>query len=304
MDSEKEFQNKSYEQHADHYRQYGTGGLEEGQAKTWLEADTVDAWRHNRMYKTLDPILETELHASWLTVGDGRYGNDAKYIVDNCGDAMASDISDILLKEAAECGRIRKYSQENAEHLSFEDAAFDYVLCKEAYHHFPRPMIALYEMLRVAKRGIFLIEPNDSHINDRVFNLIFSRMKLALKKILGRGTAYHDFESSGNYVFRLSKREVEKVAMGLNYRTVAFKGINDAYFPGVEFEKLSKTSQTKTKVQALIGVNNLLCRIGISNYGLLAAIIFKRRPSEKLRRKLISSGFDMVDLPENPYITD
>jgi len=254
------------------------------------------------MYKTLDAILETELNASWLTVGDGRYGNDAKYIIDKHGDAVASDISDILLKEAAMSGHIPKYSQENGEHLSFTDAAFDYVLCKEAYHHFPRPMIALYEMLRVANSGVFLIEPSDNHINDTVFKLLFSRIKLTLKRLLGHGSSRHDFESSGNYVFRISKREIEKVAMGLDYRTVAFKGINDAYFPGVEFEKQSENSPTKTKVKALIGINNFLCNIGITNHGLLATIIFKKILSEKLQKKLISSGFDLVNLPENPYI--
>ena len=90
--------------------------------------------------------------------------------------------------------------------------------------------------------------------------------------------------------------------MGLDYRTVAFKGINDAYFPGVEFEKQSENSPTKTKVKALIGINNFLCNIGITNHGLLATIIFKKILSEKLQKKLISSGFDLVNLPENPYI--
>lgn len=40
-----------------------------------------------------------------------------------------------------------------------QDDAFDYVLCKDSYHHMPRPMIALYQMLRVARRAVVLIEP-------------------------------------------------------------------------------------------------------------------------------------------------
>ena len=302
METENKFQNKSYEQHASHYCQYRTGGAEETQSKTWLETDTVDAWRHNRMYQMLDAILETEPNASWLTVGDGRYGNDAKYIIDKQGDATASDISDILLKEAASDGHIPKYSRENAEQLSFADNSFDYVLCKEAYHHFPRPMIALYEMLRVSKKGIFLIEPNDSYINENLFKLLFSNMKSTLKKFLGGSYGNHDFESSGNYVFRISKREMEKVALGLNFGTVAFKGLNDAYFPGVEFEKLADNGPTKKKVKALIGLNNLLCKIGIANHSILAAVIFKNTPGKTLQKKLKDSGFKIVHLPKNPYI--
>ncbi|WP_158308790.1 methyltransferase domain-containing protein [Desulfocurvibacter africanus] len=75
---------------------------------------------------------------------------------------------------------IPEYSVENAEKLSFANGSYDYLLCKEAFHHFPRPMIALYEMLRVARKGIVLIEPNDNGADG--------------------------FEECGNYVYSLSRR--------------------------------------------------------------------------------------------------
>ena len=59
------------------YSQHARGGVMESLAKIWLENDTIDAWRHARMYSALDPLLETYPDASWLTVGDGRYGKDA-----------------------------------------------------------------------------------------------------------------------------------------------------------------------------------------------------------------------------------
>jgi hypothetical protein len=40
------------------------------------------------MYQTIDPILKTEPEAKWLTVGDGRYGTDAKYILDKGCEAL------------------------------------------------------------------------------------------------------------------------------------------------------------------------------------------------------------------------
>ena len=128
-------------------------------------------------------------------------------------------------------------------------------------------------------------------------------MKSALKRFLGGSYGNHDFESSGNYVFRISKREMEKVALGLNFRTVAFRGLNDAYFSGVEFEKLADNGPTKKKVKALIGLNNLLCKIGIANHGILAAVIFKNTPCITLQKKLKDSGFKIVHLPKNPYIS-
>ena len=164
MSSTKTFQDKSYQQHRELFKEYTQNGGKAAHAKTWIEKDTVDTWRHQRMYQVLDPILVAEPKAKWLTVGDGRYGNDAKYITEKGCDALATDISEYLLKEAKDIDYISKYKLENAESLSFHDLEFDYVFCKESYHHFPRPMLALYEMLRVANSGVLLIEPNDSQI--------------------------------------------------------------------------------------------------------------------------------------------
>jgi ubiquinone/menaquinone biosynthesis C-methylase UbiE len=254
------------------------------------------------MYQALDPILVTEPAAKWLTVGDGRYGRDAKYIIDRGCDALASDISDVLLKEAAEIGDISRYRKENAESLSFTESEFDYVFCKEAYHHFPRPMLALYEMLRVANKGVFLIEPNDPYVTDRVSNVLFRGIKRIVKTLLGMDAGKHSFEESGNYVYRISRREIEKVALGLNYKTVAFRGINDAFLAGVEREKLSANGPLQKKVKLLINTSNFLCKTGIADYGLLAAIIFKKEPSEELQLELSGKGFEVTHLPDNPYI--
>ncbi len=181
MNSIKNFQDKSYKQHAEHLKKYTQDGEKAIHAKTWFEKDTVDAWRHQRMYQVLDPILITEPQSKWLTVGDGRYGKDAKYITEKGGDALATDISKHLLKEAKDLGYITKYKVENAESLTFHDLTFDYVLCKESYHHFPRPMLALYEMLRVAKSGVLLIEPNDAYIINRYSEILFRGLRNIVK---------------------------------------------------------------------------------------------------------------------------
>jgi len=130
-------------------------------ANTWFCKDTADYWRHARAYRFLNHL--TDKNSSWLTIGDGRWGLDSIRIKEyGFSDVLPTDISEVLLLESKKNGKIANYSVENAEKLSFADNQFDYVFCKESYHHFPRPYIALYEMLRVAKKGIFLIEPNDS----------------------------------------------------------------------------------------------------------------------------------------------
>ena len=301
MGPTKSFHEKSYQQNSEIYQEFSSGG-KEALAKKWLEKDNVGAWRFQRMYQALDPILIADPKAKWLTIGDGRYGGDAKYILDKGCYAIASDISDDLLKEAKDIGYISGYKKENAESLSFQDSEFDYVFCKESYHHFPRPMLALYEMLRVANKGVLLIEPNDIYIYNKISVILFSNLKNIIKFFLGIDKVNrHNYEEAGNYVFSISRREVEKVALGLNYKVVAFKGINDGYFPGVEYEKLSENGPLQKKVKRVIKIANLFCKLGLMDYQILTAIIFKRKPSEGLLHQLAIEGFEIILLPDNPH---
>ena len=303
MNSKRTFQDRSYEQHSEHFKEYTQNGEKASHAKTWIEVDTVDAWRHQRLYQTLDPLLITESQAKWLTIGDGRYGKDAHYIIEKGSDALATDISGYLLREAKDFGYITDYKVENAESLSFNDSTFDYVLCKESFHHFPRPMLALYELLRVAKSGVVLIEPNDPYISDRLLIFFLRSLINSFKNMFGKKVEKHAFEGTGNYVYSLSKRELEKVALGLNYKVVAFKGMNDAYFDGVEYEKLADNGPLQKKVVRSIKRRNLICNLGLLHYKKLVSIIFKEEPSIELAQRLVSAGYEIVQLPDNPYIS-
>ena len=303
MNAPENFEQKSYARHADHYLKYGSGGLDESLAKTWFTEGTVDAWRHQRHYDLLGPVLGADPGACWLTVGDGRYGKDAHYLAQHGCSALATDISDVLLREAKRMGFIQDFKRENAEALSFGDGEFDWVLCKESYHHFPRPMRALYEMLRVAGKGVVLIEPNDYWITENPFAILPRKLKAVFSRLRGRDTGRHAYEESGNFVFTLSRREVEKVALGLNYRAVAFKGLNDCYIKGVENERLADRGPLQRKVRRHIALRDILCGLGLLDYIILAAVILKEEPTAGLRSALATGGFKIVVLPRNPYLT-
>ena len=77
--------------------------------ETWKRNDTVDAWRHERMYRCLDPLLAHFPGANWMTVGDGRYGTDAHYLETKKAHAVATDIADTMLRKAKEDGYIREF---------------------------------------------------------------------------------------------------------------------------------------------------------------------------------------------------
>lgn len=288
---------ESYRSHEHAYDAYASGANRSAVAKTWLDPDTVNSWRMARMYRLADPVLEVFPGAQWLTVGDGRFGIDSRYLAAHGARTLPTDISTTLLEEAKALGLIAQYRKENAECLSFADESFDFVLCKESYHHFPRPMVALYEMLRVARRGVLLIEPSDLEIADSMTTGLSRMAKNIFKRLLQRPQGGHRFEELGNYVYGISRREIEKVALGIGYPAVAFKGINDYYRDGIEFEAARLDSAAFRQVRDQIARYDVLCRLGINQYGLLAALILKQLPDLELTDALHRHGYDVVRLP-------
>ena len=95
-----------------------------------------------RTLDILNPFLKK--CNTWLTIGDYN-AFEAQYFSEKKQQVIASDISDIFLIEAKEQGLIENFKKENVEHLSFDNESFDYVSCREAFHHFPRAYLGLYE---------------------------------------------------------------------------------------------------------------------------------------------------------------
>lgn len=301
---ENNFAQQSYRQHETHYQQGVSAAEQAASLQSAFQTGTVSAWRHDRLRATILPLLKQYPQSSWLTVGDGRYGCDAHFLEKAGVKALASDISDVLLKEAAAAGYIRDFRRENAEALSFADDQFDFVLCKESYHHFPRPMVALYEMIRVARRGVVLIEPDDMAVMDGFRFSSFLRLPVNvllnfLKRKPGSLFRYYfdnyETDGGGNYAYAISEREMEKVALGLNFEMVAFKGINDHHVS----QGLDEADVFR-KVKARIQRDDILCRLGVKHYKCLVAILLKVKPSDECQGDLRRDGFNVILLPRNP----
>ena len=148
---------------------------------SWLDETTADYWRHHRMYEIAE-CLSHRKDAKWLTVGDGRFGLDSIRLRNRgIGNVVPSDISEDLLSLAKHEGLVTDYHIQNAENMTLPDESYDFVFCKESYHHFSRPAIGLYEMLRVAREAVFLVEPNDP-MCDRA---PIVRLKHLVKRLIG-----------------------------------------------------------------------------------------------------------------------
>lgn len=260
----------------------------------YTHPDSVDNWRHSRMLDLTRPIWRSFPGSQWITVGDGRYGSDAAYLHSNGVSVIATSLTDDRLKYAHEQGHIPAFQAENAERISFGNDAVDFVLCKEAYHHFPRPPVALYEMLRVARRAVVLIEPLD---NPRLLD----GFKSLIKRLI-RGDKELQFEPSGNFLYRLDIRELGKLMTAMGGEVLAFKGINDFYHSRLGSHDARKLNIGFLITRLGVAVQDFLSQIGLLGYGLGCVVVFKGQPDTDSLETLRRAGYQIIDLPKNPYV--
>ncbi len=260
-------------------------------------------------------ILATSLKAlaplfvdknSWLTIGDND-GFEAIFLGKNNQSAHASDISDTLLRETEKEGLISSYSKQNVEHIQFADSSFDYVLCKESVHHFPRPALGIYEMLRVCKKGIVLAaEPVD--VLSKMPTVLFLKNVLDAihPSLIDKVWKNHfSFETVGNYVYKISEREIEKLSMGIGLPCTAFRGMHIALdFWGIRgILDIPLDTKAYRKAMRKSRILTLFSKVGIIPFTSLCCILFKELPEEGLITALKKSKFKVALLPRNPYLS-
>ena len=182
-----------------------------------------DTKRHAWMINLAQPLFEILHPNSILTLGDDR-GREA-YFISKFSEAeiTASDIGTTKLKIAADLGFIGNYCESDIESLNFPESAFDVTYVKESLHHLPRPLIGLYEMLRVSAKGLILIEPNDAQHKYSTYPT--------------EGSYYDNFEETKNYLYRFSLREILKIATSLHLRYVLTRGFNDPWREDFKFDE-------------------------------------------------------------------
>ncbi|HBI38697.1 MAG TPA: class I SAM-dependent methyltransferase [Spirochaetia bacterium] len=247
---------------------------------------------HVRELKNITPLIKQFKEAKWLTVGDGRYGCDA-YLLNTLGASSitATDINTYTLEIAKEKGFIKQYSCENVEKMSFIDNEFDFTVCKHTYHHFPRPAIAFYEMLRVSSKGIVFVEPIEESVK------LFDRLKYFIKSVL-RNDKNYLYEVSGNFVYRLSIREIEKMMTALDYDLIAFKKYNSFFFPG--FPSCFKILNKPFFIAGIL-IQNILCHLKLMSWGTGIIICIKEDKDNSISHNLKHNGYKVIKLTKNPY---
>lgn len=205
-----DFASKSKDLHKEYSQPYWAGAF---------DPDHPDTKRHYAMLASSVGLLDHLKPVSLLSVGD-NLARDAGYFKRLFPQAwcIASDLHADGIHTAAQEGWVDAALAADIEALPFGDGEIDCVVAKESFHHWPRPMLGFYEMLRVARKAVLLIEPYDV-------------MHSAATPLLQTHSFYDDYEEVGNYKYQISLREILKAAWSLYYPAVAAVGFNDPYAP-------------------------------------------------------------------------
>ena len=292
----------SYEMHSRSYEESSVNPENINYYRDFFNSKSIDVWRHRRMLSCIDPLLDFHPKKEWLAIGDGCYGTTSKYIEHKGSHALATDIDISALQVANLNGFLERYQYANAERLPFDDNSFDYAICKEAYHHFPRPHIAFYEMCRVSRDGLVLIEPSD-WIPAPHLRSILASIKRGVAKLIGMNLPHTDhgcYEPIGNYVYTVSIREITKMSIALNYPVIAYKRFHDLWKPKYNLTKVYSLTFYCLKIKLLF--RSFLKLLTLSSYNRLQVIVFKKIPDQELLKLLKDQSFNVEFLPRNPYI--
>jgi hypothetical protein len=158
-------------------------------------------------------------------------------------------------------------------------------------------------MIRVSSTAVILIEPID--IGIQMPYIVFLKNfldRLNVNLINKVWKNRYSFEAVGNYVYKVSEREIEKVALGIGLPYVAFKGMNDYWTEKFDFFQPLTNKKLFKKVKWKIRKRNFLCKLGIVPYQIMSCVIFKNPPTEQQIISLKENGYKVIKLAENPYL--
>ncbi|MGL4364837.1 MAG: class I SAM-dependent methyltransferase [Bacteroidales bacterium] len=281
----KDFVTKSYESHS---KNIATADIEKYLTYP-QETDGLDYQLLTASLAHLHPFLAKK--SRWLTIADFR-GFEAHYLKKKHQEVMASDLIDNILKVAKDRGFIDDCTAVNVEQIPFKDNTYDYVFCREALHHFPKAFWGLYEMIRVAKKAAIICEPQDILGKAPWLMLLKNILDIFNVKWINKiWKNRFSFETVGNYVFKISERDIEKIAMGLGLPCIAFKGYN--LFPWTKHPH---------KEMLKIKCYNILTALHLLPYRFLSCVIFKEMPTPIEISEMQKSDFKIIYLPKNPYL--
>lgn len=158
-------------------------------------------------YQTVVAEIISDRNASILVCGGGTLD---KSVFESLGFRNVT-ISNIDARMQGDEYAPFRWRFENAETLSCDAGAYDYVVAHASLHHASSPHRVLLEMYRAASKGVLAVESRDSLLMRVVAHLGFTQ-------VYEHAAVFHNGGTHGgvnntavpNYVYRWTERDVEK----------------------------------------------------------------------------------------------
>lgn len=244
------------------------------QSQTLAMSKDTDLWDWAKWYPLLhlEPFFATFAGRSVVTTCTGA-GREIPTLTRHGARVTATDLTAEQLLPLKEKGVIEDCSEQNAERLSYPDESFDIGFVNAGLHHLLHPHAGLCELLRISRQAAMFIESQDSILH-------------AIGKMAGRNA---DYEPAGNYVYRWSRREVEKIALSAHAHSFA---VRTDFLPVMVRMRGVTGSRKKLWQLGLKLINSVMAPLG----NLMVVIIFKQPPDEAQLRALRQAGYRVTDL--------
>jgi len=292
-----------FDHQVSHHRDSFATRLRDGSVEMWLVDDNADYWGSCLPLVDVEPFFRALPPTRLLTVGDGKGGKEAAFLKRLGHHAVATDVCTDVLGEAKRRGIIDEFREADAEALPFDDGEFDYVLVKETLHHLTRPYLAIHEMLRVASRGVVIMEPRAElgtdfglrsclrYIMGRLFRVCSLPIPAMLPQPLYEAVA-------GNYCFRFHPYDLGQIAMAAGCEAVAW-GWSRVYWEAgcgkIKGDELVALIERETRK-----MERGEAKWGRHTRPVLQFMIFKKAPSADAVGALEASGFNVKRLEGPP----
>ena len=270
----------------------------------WHDLDVIDTRRHYKILDNIIPVIQAfGTDCKWLTIGD-QIGREAiylkrkniKYVI--CSSLKHQFKNELLnytgMKSEDKFNNIDEVEDIDVENISkvIPNNSVDFIMCKESFHHFPRPFLGLYKMLETCKKGVILLEPQEK------MNFVESYGKME-----NEDKVTNPYESIGNFKYELNLREICKSAWALYFPHVIVKGFNDP----IKTLRTKDERSKKDKWDKYLHDLNRLNLMGLKNernFNLISCIILKNKLHENERKILINGNYKIYDRPMNRHIQD
>jgi hypothetical protein len=179
---------------------------------------------------------------------------------------LSTDMERLNSEETNGSREETKHLALDAEQIDLPSDSHDLVFASEVLHHCASPHKALCEMLRVSRRYVVFMEPNDSAAMNALVRMNFS-FPYELPAVI-----HHNYQSGGlrdsqipNFIYRWNRHEVEKTVASCIPERIFSVRAHPYWDFGISREELDRRKATRIgTITSALGAGNFIALLRVA----------------------------------------